>query len=53
MDSRHLLAMRSHLRHLVGAWMFRYEVVGNGGGHVNRFTGAICAISEECCLNSN
>jgi len=28
--------------------MFRYEPVGNGSGHRNRFTGAICYVTNEC-----
>jgi hypothetical protein len=36
---------------LVGGWMFRYEPVYRTL-HQNRFTGAVCHISEECWFES-
>lgn len=29
-------------------WMFRYETVLGGRQHVNRITGAMCYVAEEC-----
>jgi hypothetical protein len=48
MDSRHLLAIAIIFATLVGAWMFRYEILPPGGLHRNRFTGAVCRPEEEC-----
>jgi hypothetical protein len=33
---------------LVGGWMFRYEPIGQGFEHRNRFTGATSRVSLEC-----
>jgi hypothetical protein len=49
-DSRRLLAAAILLAILVGAWMFRYQPFADGRAHVNRFTGAVCGISQECWL---
>jgi len=38
MDSRIVLAGAIVFATIVGAWMFRYETIGEGG-HRNRFTG--------------
>lgn len=38
---------------LAAGWMFRYEPLANGALHVNRFTGAVCRISEACWFNND
>jgi hypothetical protein len=53
MDSRHLLAIAIIFATLVGAWMFRYEPILNGGIHRNRFTGVVCRFDEECWFGSS
>jgi hypothetical protein len=47
MDGRRTLAIAILLVALLGAWMFRYEYLGNGM-HKNRFTGATCHFSQSC-----
>ena len=50
-DGRRLLALAIIFAALAGAWMFRYERVGQMI-HQNRFTGAICSILDECWFES-
>jgi len=33
---------------LGGAWFFRYETIGNGPFHRNRFTGNTCHFEQSC-----
>ena len=47
-DGRKLLASVIAAVALLAAWMFRYEPVGVGMEHRNRFTGAVCYAGEEC-----
>jgi len=47
-----LLAITILFATLTGAWMFRYEPIGNGMLHRNRLTGVICQAIDECWFNS-
>ena len=51
-DSRVILAGAIIFATLMGAWMFRYESFNMGSAHRNRFTGAVCDVSEECWFSS-
>jgi hypothetical protein len=50
-DGRRLIAIAIALATLIVAWMFRYETFGPNA-HRNRFTGAICLLSEECWIKT-
>jgi hypothetical protein len=47
-----LLAFAIIFAVVVGAWMFRYELLGEGYVHRNRFTGAVCHVARECWFKS-
>jgi hypothetical protein len=51
-DGKKVLAAAIVFAVLVAAWMLRYEITAGGVWHVNRFTGAVCAISESCWFRS-
>jgi hypothetical protein len=39
---------------VIAAWMFRYEIYGQYRDRQrNRFTGAVCYVSESCWFTSN
>ena len=52
-DSRLILGVAIILAVLVGAWMFRYEQIGGGMTHRNRFTGATCLFVNECWFSND
>ena len=53
-DGHRLIALAIVLATLVGAWMFRYELLPGESpvAHRNRFTGAICLINQECWIKT-
>ncbi len=48
-DSRAILAAAIVFATVIGAWMFRYELIGPKGlEHQNRLTGAVCDTTVSC-----
>jgi hypothetical protein len=50
-DGKRALATAMVIAVVVGAWMFRYEIL-SPGMHRNRLTGNVCSIHQSCWLCS-
>jgi hypothetical protein len=51
LDGRKALALAIVFASLLAAWLVRFENLGSGM-HLNRVTGEVCHVSEECWFSS-